>query len=83
MLNLSNILEYSALIIGTLGTILWAMGKSQILVSILWLVSALIWIGFSLLNGHDGLAIRDVFGVLMYSIGIRTYLKQNQEFKKD
>lgn len=69
------ILEWSALIIGTFGTILWALGKNQLLVSVLWLISAILWIFFAFINQHYGLGIRDFVGVILYLIGIRTYYK--------
>lgn len=76
---MNTILEYSALTIGTIGTLLWALGKNQFLVSILWMVSALLWIAFSLLHQHYGLTIRDVIGVTLYSVGIHTYWKNSKK----
>lgn len=70
------ILEWSALIIGTTGTILWALGKNQLIVSVLWLISAILWIFFALINQHYGLGIRDFVGVILYLIGIKTYYKK-------
>lgn len=72
------ILEYSALTIGTIGTLLWALGKNQLIVSILWMTSALLWIAFALLHQHYGLTLRDLIGVILYSVGIYTYWKNSK-----
>lgn len=74
-LEIKMIVEYTALGIGTLGTGLWALNKSQLGVSVLWLASAVLWIVFAQMNGHVGLAVRDVIGLCLYVIAIRTYLK--------
>lgn len=66
-------LEWTALGIGTAGTILWSLGKNQLAVSLLWMVSSLLWIAFALTNDHYGLTARDVLGLVLYGIGIRTY----------
>lgn len=65
--------EWAALIIGTLGTILWSFGKSQLTVSILWILSSMLWIVFAWVNGHYGLTARDTLSVIPYAIGVRTY----------
>ncbi len=75
-------LEWSALTIGTFGTILWALGKNQLIISILWLISAILWIFFSLINEHYGLGVRDAVGVILYIIGIKTYWKTAKMNKK-
>jgi hypothetical protein len=67
------LLEYGALAIGTVGSVLWSLGNNQLLVSILWMISAMLWIVFALSNEHYGLSARDCLGVLIYAMGIRTY----------
>ncbi len=80
----SSVIEWVALIVGTTGTVIWSLGKNQLIVSVCWLVSSLLWIWFAILNGHDGLTMRDSIGVIMYLIGIRTYLKKTKtELGKD
>lgn len=74
----SKLIEYLALTTGTFGTGLWALNKNQLMVSILWLVSAVLWIVFAQLNGHVGLTVRDAIGVCIYLVGIRTYFKQQR-----
>ena len=75
------ILEYLALFVGPAGTILWSLGKNQLIVSILWMISALLWIIFAFSNKHYGLTARDLIGVVLYAIGIYTYWKnKNNQF---
>lgn len=73
-----SILEYSALAVGTVGTLLWSLGKNQLIVSILWMISAMLWIAFALSNEHYGLTARDGLGVLLYAMGISTYWKERK-----
>ncbi len=72
-------IEWVALGVGTLGTVLWSLNKSQFTVSILWLISSLLWIWFAQLNGHYGLTARDGLGVVMYLVGIWTYYKNRSQ----
>lgn len=78
------IIEWLALIIGTIGTILWSIGWNQLTVSILWLLSSLLWIVFALSNEHYALTARDMLGVFLYIIGIKTYWKNKkiEDFEK-
>lgn len=73
-----RILEWTALGIGTIGTVLWSLGKNQLLVSILWMVSSLLWIVFSFSNDHYALTARDILGVSLYAMGIHTYWKNKK-----
>ncbi len=74
-----QVIEWSALGFGTLGTFMWATNKNQLAVSLLWMASAILWIVFAYNNGHYGLTARDVIGLLMYGMGIRTYWKSRQK----
>lgn len=67
------VIEWTALSVGTAGTVLWALGKNQLSVSVLWMLSSILWIVFALTNGHYGLTARDMLGILLYAVGIRTY----------
>lgn len=73
------ILEWSAFLIGTAGSILWAFGKSQLVVSVLWAVSAILWIAFAASSEIAGLALRDALALAIYVIGIRTYLQERKQ----
>jgi hypothetical protein len=75
----SSLLEWTALSIGTVGTIMWSLNKNQLVVSSLWLVSSLMWIVFAQFNGHYGLTVRDALGVFMYATGIWTYTKAQRK----
>ena len=75
-INFLFILEWTALIVGTTGTIMWALGKNQLITSFLWLISAILWIIFAIKNEHYGLTARDLLGVILYIIGIHTYWKK-------
>jgi hypothetical protein len=67
------IIEWTALVIGICGTVLWSLGKNQFAVSLLWMISAILWIVFAVMNEHYGLIFRDFIGVILYAIGIKTY----------
>ena len=66
-------IEWSAFFIGTLGTIAWACGyryKGKSVEGWLWLISAFLWIWFAMNSNHNGLAARDLLGVVLYATGI-------------
>ena len=67
------LIEWGAFAVGTVGTLLWSLGKNQLLVSVLWMFSAILWVVFAFYNGHYGLTARDLLGVILYAVGIRTY----------
>lgn len=72
-MDMTEILEWSAFAVGTVGTILWARGfkwNGKPVEGWFWLVSALLWIWFALINNHGGLAARDLLGVGLYLYGI-------------
>lgn len=63
-------LDWVALCIGTLGTVLWAHnGKSASYAGVLWFVSAMIWIAYAYLNRLPALGSRDIINVLLYIYG--------------
>lgn len=63
-------LEWMAFGVGTLGTVLWALRKAEMVVGLLWLTSGLLWIVFATSGGHSGLAARDLLGVVLYAVGV-------------
>lgn len=68
-----EVLEWSAFGLGTIGTALWALGikwHGRPMEGWFWLVSALLWIAFAMLNGHHGLVARDLIGTALYAVGI-------------
>lgn len=68
-------LDWAAMAIGTIGTILWAHGgPSARFAGPLWLVSSLIWLAYSWINGLHALALRDLFNVAIYVYGLRQWL---------
>ena len=76
-----TIIEWAAFLVGTTGTILWALGKNQLTVSVLWMISSVLWIIFALGNEHYALTSRDLLGILLYSVGIKTYWKTKNKEK--
>ena len=77
----STHLEWMAFSIGTIGTILWALGfkyKGRPLEGWFWLASSILWIWFSYINGHKGLASRDLLGLILYIIGIAKIYKETR-----
>lgn len=84
-MTIAAYLEWLALAIGTVCTAMWALNKHQLMVSLLWICSSLLWILFAYFNGHHGLAARDILGLLIYAIGVGTYTKAylQQKEKRD
>lgn len=78
-----KVIEWVALCIGTAGTILWSLGKNQLVVSLLWLFSAILWIAFAWKNGHYALTVRDILGIVLYAIGIQTYSRAKNKIEKE
>lgn len=63
-------LDWVALIVGTIGTILWAHnGKSAKYACVFWLFSSLIWMAFAYFKGLPALGIRDLISVALYVYG--------------
>jgi hypothetical protein len=70
---MSEVLEWAAFGIGTIGTVMWALGlkwNGKPIEGWFWLASALIWIVFAMVNDHNGLAARDLIGTVLYVVGI-------------
>jgi hypothetical protein len=77
-MGMGDLLEWSAFGVGTVGTVLWAAGykwKGKPVEGWFWLVSALLWIGFAVIHNHNGLAARDLLGVVLYVYGIYTAMR--------
>lgn len=73
MIETGVLIEWMAFGVGTVGTVLWALGvkwNDKPLEGWFWLASALLWIVFATLNGHQGLAARDLIGAALYVAGI-------------
>lgn len=73
MISFPTLLEWSAFLIGTVGTVLWAANvrwRGRPLEGWLWLASSILWIWFATLFGHGGLAARDLLGASLYIAGI-------------
>jgi len=70
-MNFSLLLEWSAVIMGTIGTIIWASkSKYSKYCGIIWIVGSFLWVIFALRNKHFGLAINNLVYILLYSYGI-------------
>lgn len=69
----SEMIEWAAVGIGSLGTILWALGKNQLVIALLWTISSLLWIAFAIAHGHAGLTLRDVISFGLSALGVRNY----------
>lgn len=77
-----ELIEWSALLIGTSGTIIWALRIWVGVEAWLWLASGLLWIVFAAANGHEGLAVRDVIGIILYVTGIVTSFRNKRDLKR-
>jgi hypothetical protein len=63
-------LDYAALVIGTLGTLLWAHnGRNAKYAAPCWIASSLLWIGFAWASGLPALGMRDFLSVCLYAYG--------------
>ena len=61
---LANHLDWLALVVGAIGSFLWAHnGQSAKYASVWWLLSSVLWIVFAWLHGLTALGMRDVLGV--------------------
>jgi hypothetical protein len=64
MNSLAHHLDWIALAVGAVGSLLWAHnGRSAKYAAVWWLVSSLLWIAFAWLHGLPALGIRDLLGV--------------------
>jgi hypothetical protein len=63
-------LDWAALGVGTIGTILWAHnGKWAKYAAIWWLASSILWIWYASLNNLAALGARDLISVSLYVYG--------------
>lgn len=82
MTNLLAYLDWLALLVGTIGTVLWAHnGKLAKYAAVWWLVSSVLWMLFAYLKGLPALASRDLISVLLYLYGGYRWLKPRTEKK--
>jgi nicotinamide riboside transporter PnuC len=73
---LANHLDWLALVLGAIGSVLWAHnGRRAKYASVWWLVSSLLWIVFAWLNGLPALGLRDVLGVSVALYGCYRWLQ--------
>lgn len=70
MQNLLQYLDWPALVVGTIGTILWAHnGRGAKYAAVWWLVSSLLWMLFAYGKGLPALGTRDLISVVLYLYG--------------
>lgn len=74
--------EWGALVLGLIGSGLWSMNKARLAVALLWASSSLLWIVFAVMNGHDGLMLRDAVGFMICAMGVRTYARESRLAKE-
>jgi nicotinamide riboside transporter PnuC len=64
MAALAHHLDWIALVVGAVGSLLWAHnGRSAKYASLWWLLSSLLWIVFAWTHGLAALGVRDLLGV--------------------
>jgi hypothetical protein len=69
-------LDWLALLVGAVGSFLWAHnGPSAKYASVWWLFSSLLWVVFAWLNGLAALGVRDVLGVGLTLYGCYRWLQ--------
>lgn len=70
MTLLTDYLDWLALAVGTIGTVLWAHnGAWAKYAAFWWLASSLLWIGYAYLKGLPALGARDLISVTLYIYG--------------
>jgi hypothetical protein len=61
---LTNHLDWMALVVGAVGSLLWAHnGPSAKYASLWWLLSSILWVVFAWIQGLPALGLRDAVGV--------------------
>lgn len=77
---LLSYLDWLALSMGTIGTILWAHnGRGAKYAAGWWLASSLLWMAFAYLKGLPALGTRDLLSVLLYLYGGYRWLLRKPE----
>lgn len=67
-------MQYAALVIGTLGTVGWAVGgRYGGFATPLWCLSSLVWIFVGIRSGVHALSVRDTINVALYVYGVRAW----------
>lgn len=81
--NLSLIaahLDWLALFIGTIGTVLWAHnGRWAKYAAVYWLASSVVWMAFAWLQGLPALGVRDAISTALYVYGGWRWLRKPQK----
>jgi len=76
MHTLANHLDWIALLVGAVGSLLWAHnGRSAKYASVWWLVSSLLWVAFAWARGLPALGLRDLVGVSVTLYGCYRWLQ--------
>lgn len=67
--------DWIALIIGTIGTVLWAHnGNLSKYAAVLWFFSSIFWIAYAYFESQTALGFRDFISVLLYLYGAYRWL---------
>lgn len=73
---LAGHLDWIALLVGGIGSLLWAHnGPSAKYASVWWLCSSLLWVGFAWLHGLAALGLRDLLSVCVTLYGCYRWLQ--------
>ena len=76
MNSLASHLDWIALVVGAVGSLLWAHnGRAAKYAAVWWLGSSLLWIAFAWLHGLPALGIRDLLGVVIALYGSYRWLQ--------
>ena len=76
---LANQLDWIALLVGAVGSLLWAHnGRSAKYASIWWLFSSVLWVAFAWVHGLPALGARDAIGVGSTLYGCFRWLQPHQ-----
>lgn len=68
-------LDWIALALGTVGTVLWAhAGKQARWAAVWWLASSVVWIAYAYAMGLPALGLRDCLSVVLYLYGAWRWL---------
>ena len=77
--KLANHLDWMALVVGAVGSLLWAHnGRSARYASVWWLSSSLLWVAYAWLHGLPALGMRDTLGVGTTLYGCYRWLQPRQ-----
>lgn len=83
-MSASDVIQWSAFVVGTVGSILWAHnGAWAKYAGAFWLVASLLWVWFARLSGVPGLAARDLVSILTALWGAWRWLGADKKSKRD